>query len=821
MHGMILQGGLRTSLFSFHLGSQRSGVRLARLCFPAIAAVLSIAASSAYGGGAAAYRLISCYNAVLDPSAQFFVLDMEGDGNDELVVADPRLGSVLIRRWGVDPRDPTRLHLYENQDIQVNLTPPGVLSPVMGDVTGDGRIDLFVTSQVTECLASGDSTTALSVACYAPVSPLCTLGPFLSGCSRRVENSVGLVSLLATTDLNGDGRADVLLFHYPFDTGCENRSVRAYDARSGRELWRLDTPTPPGDAIVLEPDLNRRQQPMLILGAHACGNGFRIGDWSDSESCVTGISHSGSLLWRTRIGGKGTGTRLTLADRDGDGAPEPYVTLQGQRDEAGGEPKPQLFGLDPTTGSLTPFMLPEYAHGLVAVDLDGRRGDEILLVGRDQILYALGRHFEVVWTFRDDRVRTVIACRDLEGDGRSEILCDCGDILRILDTHGQELVQTGLSGVAPLTRAACASIGENNYLIVRQGDQIKYLRLERLPGNVSAWLWILGTSLVFVVGLVCVRILRTSACREFGDAHWELRHGGGGAPFVTILRLDQLLASWRVVSEQGGVRASPVPGLVADFRSRVIPTIGAMARIGPRTGLSRTLWAALDEDAHVARELLDNVVADEKSSEPERVARAAKALRTLHNRLSRLESHFPAPSKVKEEAEKALERRRQDLQQAGVTAEVVEKGAKPCRVDLAPHELDQILDNCVENALRALTGRANARLSIVIIGENQHCIVEVHDNGAGIALPRKEWKRIFERGISTRSITAGEPPGGFGLYRARQVLKRYGGKIEVARSAPGVGTTMRITMRATRRRQASRPAVEKGNAPEATTVLGG
>lgn len=152
----------------------------ARVLFLIIAAVLSATASPAQADGAPTCRLVSCYNAVLDPSAQFFVRDMENDGNDELVVADPRMGSVLIRRWGADPKDPTRLHLYENQDIQVNLTPPGVLSPVMGDVTGEGRVDFFVTARVTERLASGDSTTAFAVTCYAPVSALCVLGPFLS-----------------------------------------------------------------------------------------------------------------------------------------------------------------------------------------------------------------------------------------------------------------------------------------------------------------------------------------------------------------------------------------------------------------------------------------------------------------------------------------------------------------------------------------------------------------------------------------------------------------------------------------------------------------
>lgn len=792
-----------------------------RICFFVVLAVPLALAAPSFGGSAPRHRLTTCYNVLFDPAAQIFIRDMEGDGNDELVVAHLDLGSVLIRRWGVDPGDPTHLKLLQNQDIQVNLTPPGVLSPVMGDVTGEGRVDLFVISRLNEHLASGDSTTAVFVTCYAPAKPLCTLGPFLRGCSRRVQNSVGLVNVAATTDMNGDSRADILLFDYPFATGCEARGLRAFDARSGGELWRLDMPTPPGDVLVLEQRPGGHRSPLLVVGAHACGNGFQVGDWSDSECCVTGVSSAGSIVWRTRMGGEGVSTRLLLADRDGDGEPEPYVALHGQRDAGGIEPRPQLFGIDPATGSLAPFDIPAYPNSLTACDLDGRRGEEILLVGRDQILYALGRELETVWTFRDDRVTRVIDCRDLDGDSSPEILCDCGDILRILDARGREVAQTVLGGTPPLTRAACASIGGNSYLVVRQGHQLKYLRLERLPRDTAAWVWILGTSLVFTAGLAGARAVRAAACREFDDLLWGLRHGGHDTPYDTIKKLRQLVASWQRVTEQGGAQASPVPGLVTDFENRVVPVLSKMTRLGPRTGLPRALWAALGEDALQAHELLAGLIAGAEADAPERAARTARALQDLQDRLSRLETRFPLPAKPKEVAEKVLVRRGADLQRAGVTVEIVEEGAAPCRVDLAPHELDQILDNCVENSLRALTGCANPRLTIVIAGGDRRCIVEIRDNGCGLALPPVAWDSIFARGVSSRAAASDERPGGFGLYRARQVLKRYRGQIEVAASAPGAGTTLRLTMRAARRRRVADAPARPGLVPPETSASRG
>lgn len=787
-------------------GGGKLSLDLVRRKISALTLVVLTWISPARATDVPSYRLVSCYNAVLDPAAQFFVRDMEGDGNDETVVARPNLASVLIRRWGADPKDPSRLMPYENQDIQVNLQPPGILSPVFEDVTGDGRLDLFVTSESGQHVSSPDGFTGLFITTYAPIAPLSLLGPFLQGCSRRVENSPGQVNVMAAVDVNKDGRRDVLLFDYPFAVGCESRSLRAYDAVTGRELWRFVVPTPPGDVIVWEPPPGGAQSPVVLMGAFACDNGFRIGEWSDRESRITGLSLDGAFLWQTRIGGQGTGTRLMLADRDGDGRQEPYVSVQGNRNAEGHEPSPFVYAIEPESGALTPFAVPEYVNGFRAADLDGRPGDEILLIGRDQVLYALRRDFTLAWQYRDDRVRGVIAVADLDGDGHPEILCDCGDIVRILDRRGQELAQAGLSGIATLTRTACARIGGHAYVVVRQGDQLKFLHLRRMPAGVPAWLWVLGTSLVFTAGLLVLQIVRTKACREFEDEFMELRHGHGAAPFVTIRRLSQLLLSWRHISEQGGVAASPLPRLIVDFGQRVLPPLRRMASLGPRTGLPRRLWAGLDADAQLVYDHLRQLLMAEEAALPDRFARATRVLQGFTERCSRVEDRFPMPASVSEVARKVIEQRHVDLLCNGVEAEVMATDDDSHRTDFPADELQFILDNCVENSVRALTGHQNPRLTISIGCEGRFCLVDVADNGAGIPLPKGQWARIFDADFTTRRAEAGEGGGGFGLHRARHLLRRGGGRITVLHSRQGGGTTMRITLRAyrPRRRQAKR-----------------
>jgi len=104
-------------------------------------------------------------------------------------------------------------------------------------------------------------------------------------------------------------------------------------------------------------------------------------------------------------------------------------------------------------------------------------------------------------------------------------------------------------------------------------------------------------------------------------------------------------------------------------------------------------------------------------------------------------------------------------------------------------DLVYVLDELVCNSLRHLDGRPPQ-----IVFELRHAYDEVHldvrDNGAGI--PRHLWEEIFKPGFTTKA----EGQGGFGLYHIRQRLEKVGGKIFVAQSQAGGGTTMRLCLKA-------------------------
>ncbi|MCG3155645.1 MAG: hypothetical protein DKINENOH_02252 [bacterium] len=111
------------------------------------------------------------------------------------------------------------------------------------------------------------------------------------------------------------------------------------------------------------------------------------------------------------------------------------------------------------------------------------------------------------------------------------------------------------------------------------------------------------------------------------------------------------------------------------------------------------------------------------------------------------------------------------------------------RARIAAADLAYVLDELVSNSLRHLDGRP-AQIAFELRHAYDEVHLEVHDNGAGI--PRELWEEIFKPGFTTKA----EGRGGFGLYHIRQRIEKAGGKIFVAESQPGGGTTMRICLKA-------------------------
>ena len=106
-------------------------------------------------------------------------------------------------------------------------------------------------------------------------------------------------------------------------------------------------------------------------------------------------------------------------------------------------------------------------------------------------------------------------------------------------------------------------------------------------------------------------------------------------------------------------------------------------------------------------------------------------------------------------------------------------------VEIDPLRLREILVNLVANALRHTSHGGEVRITAAV--DSHSLRLAVVDNGSGIAA--EDLPHIFERFFKTADSSG----SGLGLAIARNLVLAHGGEIE-AESAPGAGTTMRISI---------------------------
>lgn len=90
------------------------------------------------------------------------------------------------------------------------------------------------------------------------------------------------------------------------------------------------------------------------------------------------------------------------------------------------------------------------------------------------------------------------------------------------------------------------------------------------------------------------------------------------------------------------------------------------------------------------------------------------------------------------------------------------------------YELADILDNCLQNSIKAMSLMESKEITINVYRVPPKICIDIIDIGIGI--DEKEWNLVFESGFSKGSST------GQGLFYARETLKKYGGRIYIKSS---------------------------------------
>ncbi len=100
------------------------------------------------------------------------------------------------------------------------------------------------------------------------------------------------------------------------------------------------------------------------------------------------------------------------------------------------------------------------------------------------------------------------------------------------------------------------------------------------------------------------------------------------------------------------------------------------------------------------------------------------------------------------------------------------------------------LENLIKNCVDAMSGKGG---NIILTATHRSPFVYVHIRDEGKGIPRGQWKKIFDPGVTSKSRG-----WGLGLSLAKRIIEEYHqGRIRVVESASGEGSTIEIKLHTT------------------------
>jgi len=180
---------------------------------------------------------------------------------------------------------------------------------------------------------------------------------------------------------------------------------------------------------------------------------------------------------------------------------------------------------------------------------------------------------------------------------------------------------------------------------------------------------------------------------------------------------------------------------------------------------------------------------DKVSDITEEISNDVEKLNKITYRFSKIGSTPELKKKIVfEEIKKVTEYFERRLPQTGKSVQLTIGGDTNVCAEINPELFEWVIENLVKNALDAID-HDKGRIDITVSEGRKSAEIEISDNGKGIEMKRR--KDIFRPGYSTK-----RRGWGLGLSLSKRIIESYHkGKIFVKNSAPGMGTTFRITLK--------------------------
>lgn len=198
----------------------------------------------------------------------------------------------------------------------------------------------------------------------------------------------------------------------------------------------------------------------------------------------------------------------------------------------------------------------------------------------------------------------------------------------------------------------------------------------------------------------------------------------------------------------------------------------------PVTGMHMA-FGLFRERAHFAKDSREADLLDTVNEEMQRLMQLINDLLNFSRYQNGLQKLTLAPCSVEGLLEQARARFVGPAEEQGIDLLVDVQGPLP-RLQADQPQLDRVLDNLIDNALRHTAAGGQIRLQARRHGER--VIISVEDNGEGIAYGQQG--RIFEPFVQVGRKKGG---AGLGLALCKEIVQLHGGRMGVY-SRPGQGT---------------------------------
>ncbi|MGJ7517436.1 KinB sensor domain-containing domain [Pseudomonas baetica] len=198
----------------------------------------------------------------------------------------------------------------------------------------------------------------------------------------------------------------------------------------------------------------------------------------------------------------------------------------------------------------------------------------------------------------------------------------------------------------------------------------------------------------------------------------------------------------------------------------------------PVTGMHMA-FGLFRERAHFAQDSREADLLDTVNEEMQRLMQLINDLLNFSRYQNGLQKLTLAPCSIEDLLEQAQVRFAGGAEEKGIELLVEVQGPLP-RLQADQPQLDRVLDNLLDNALRHTAAGGLIRLQARRHGER--VIISVEDNGEGIAYGQQG--RIFEPFVQVGRKKGG---AGLGLALCKEIVQLHGGRMGVY-SRPGQGT---------------------------------